>query len=136
GPPGGSHACSLYGSIGSACTDAKRKWPGRSGTVSSGEPPRPPGARVETSRPPWFDAAFAELTAGRDLAPAAVTAAVRDFVAGRVPDAFGAAFLTALRAKGESADEVAAGAAALREQMIRLVPVSGPVLDTCGTGGD
>jgi anthranilate phosphoribosyltransferase len=38
--------------------------------------------------------------------------------------------------KGESAAEIAAAALVLREQMVRLVPVSGPVLDTCGTGGD
>ena len=61
---------------------------------------------------------------------------MRDLVAGRVDDARGAAFLTALRMKGETADEIAAAALVLREQMVRLVPVSGPVLDTCGTGGD
>src|SRR5262249_56097252 len=57
-------------------------------------------------------------------------------VAGRVDEARAAAFLTALRMKGETADEIAAAALVLREQMVRLVPVSGPVLDTCGTGGD
>ncbi len=87
-------------------------------------------------RPPWFDAAYAALLAGRDLAPEQTTAAVRDFVAGRVSDTLGAALLTAWRIKGETAVEVAAAALALREQMVRLVPVSGPVLDTCGTGGD
>jgi anthranilate phosphoribosyltransferase len=65
-----------------------------------------------------------------------VTEAVRDLVAGRVDDARAAAFLTALRMKGETADEIAAAAIVLREQMVRLVPVSGPELDTCGTGGD
>lgn len=65
-----------------------------------------------------------------------MTDAVRDLVAGRIDDARGAAFLTALRMKGETAEEVAAAALVLREQMVRLVPVSGPVLDTCGTGGD
>ncbi|MBA4064104.1 MAG: anthranilate phosphoribosyltransferase [Isosphaera sp.] len=79
---------------------------------------------------------FPQLLAGRDLPPGRVTEAVRDLVAGRVDDARGAAFLTALRMKGETGDEVAAAALVLREQMVRLVPVSGPVLDTCGTGGD
>jgi anthranilate phosphoribosyltransferase len=65
-----------------------------------------------------------------------MTDAVRDLVSGRVDDARAAAFLTALRIKGETAEEVAAAALVLREQMVRLVPVSGPVLDTCGTGGD
>ncbi|HEY2784969.1 MAG TPA: anthranilate phosphoribosyltransferase [Fimbriiglobus sp.] len=91
---------------------------------------------MEPFRPSWFDAAYASLLAGRELAPEPVTAAIRDFVAGRVPDTLGAALLTAWRVKGETAAEIAAAAVALREQMVRLVPVSGPVLDTCGTGGD
>jgi anthranilate phosphoribosyltransferase len=62
--------------------------------------------------------------------------AIRDLVAGRVDEALAAAVLTALRMKGESAEEIAAAALVLREQMVRLVPVSGPCLDTCGTGGD
>jgi anthranilate phosphoribosyltransferase len=65
-----------------------------------------------------------------------MTEAVRELVAGRVDDARAAAFLTALRIKGESASEIADAARVLREQMVRLVPINGPVLDTCGTGGD
>src|SRR6478735_10041655 len=47
--------------------------------------------------------------------------------------------LLALREKGETADEVAGGAAALRATMVRL-PVRTPqspvrLVDTCGTGG-
>jgi len=91
---------------------------------------------VELPRPPWFAELFAELLAGRDLDPGRVTEAFRDLLAGRVEDALTAALLTALRMKGESAGEIAAAAMALREQMVRLVPVSGPVVDTCGTGGD
>lgn len=91
---------------------------------------------VERPIPPWFAESFAELLAGRDLPAARVTEAVRDLVAGRVDEARAAAFLTALRMKGETAEEIAAAARVLREQMVRLVPVSGPVLDTCGTGGD
>ncbi len=86
--------------------------------------------------PYWFAELYPALLAGRDLAPARITDAVRDLVAGRVDEARGAAFLTALRIKGETADEIAAAALVLREQMVGLVPVSGPVLDTCGTGGD
>jgi anthranilate phosphoribosyltransferase len=86
--------------------------------------------------PPWFSELFALLLRRGDLPPGRVTEAVRDLVAGRVDEARGAAFLTALRLKGETAAEIAAAALVLREQMVRLVPVSGPVLDTCGTGGD
>ncbi len=86
--------------------------------------------------PNWFATLFPALLAGENLPAAGVTEAVRDLVAGRVDDARAAAFLTALRMKGETADEIAAAALVLREQMVRLVPVSGHVLDTCGTGGD
>ena len=86
--------------------------------------------------PSWFAELFPLLLSGRDLPPGRATEVVRDFVSGRVDDARGAAILTALRMKGESAEEIADAALVLREQMVRLVPVSGPVLDTCGTGGD
>jgi anthranilate phosphoribosyltransferase len=91
---------------------------------------------LELPPPPWFAELFSLLLAGRELPSARVTEAVRDLVAGRVDEARGGAFLTALRMKGETAEEIAAAALVLREQMVRLVPVSGPVLDTCGTGGD
>ena len=93
-------------------------------------------SRLELPSPAWFAELFPLLLTGQDLQSGRVTEAIRDLVAGRVDDARGAAFLTALRMKGESADEIAAAALVLREQMVRLVPVSGPVLDTCGTGGD
>lgn len=86
--------------------------------------------------PAWFADVFFSLLTSRDLSAARMTDVVRDLVAGRVDDARGAAILTALRIKGETAEEIAAAALVLREQMVRLVPVSGPVLDTCGTGGD
>jgi anthranilate phosphoribosyltransferase len=91
---------------------------------------------VDLPPPPWFPELFPQLLAGQPLPGWRVTEAVRDLVAGRVDDARAAAFLTALRMKGETAPEIAAAALVLREQMVRLVPVSGPVLDTCGTGGD
>ena len=91
---------------------------------------------MELPCPLWFAEHFPALLSGRPLPAAGMTEAVRDLVAGRVDDARAAAFLTVLRMKGETADEIAAAAIVLREQMVRLVPVSGPVLDTCGTGGD
>lgn len=99
--------------------------------------PDPPNwCRLELPPPPWFPDLFAALLAKSDLPAGRATEAVRDLVAGRVDDARAAAFLTALRVKGEAAHEIAEAARVLREQMVRLVPVSGDVLDTCGTGGD
>lgn len=91
---------------------------------------------MELPPPLWFADLFPLLLAGQDVPAGRVTEAVRDLVAGRVDDARAAVFLTALRMKGETAHEIAAAALVLREQMVRLVPVNGPVLDTCGTGGD
>lgn len=91
---------------------------------------------MELSPPSWFSELFPLLLAGRDLSAGQITEVIRDMVAGRVDDTRGAAFLTALRMKGETAEEIASAALVLREQMIRLVPISAPVLDTCGTGGD
>ena len=91
---------------------------------------------MELPRPVWFDPLYNDLLAGRDLEPAALTDAFRDLLGGRVDDVLTSAFLTALRIKGETGSEIAGAALALREQMIRLVPVSAPVVDTCGTGGD
>lgn len=49
-----------------------------------------------------------------------------------------AAFLVALRMKGETPDEVLGFARAMREkaERVEIDPGAGPLLDTCGTGGD
>ncbi len=91
---------------------------------------------MELPRPPWLAGTLADLLAGRELPPERATEMVRDLLAGRVSDGPAAALLTALRIKGETAGEIAAAALAVREQMTPLVPTSGPVVDTCGTGGD
>ncbi len=91
---------------------------------------------MELVRPAWFSDALQTLFAGRPLDAAVVAQAFRDLLSGRVDEPFAASFLTALRFKGETADEIAAAAMVLREQMVRLATVSAPVLDTCGTGGD
>jgi anthranilate phosphoribosyltransferase len=52
-------------------------------------------------------------------------------------DAQIASALTALRMKGETAEELAGMAKGMRESAIRIRPrVSGTLVDTCGTGGD
>src|SRR5207237_7609839 len=51
-----------------------------------------------------------------------------------------AAFLTALRVKGETADELAGAVEAVRARMapwdVEAAATPRPLLDTCGTGGD
>jgi anthranilate phosphoribosyltransferase len=91
---------------------------------------------MELPRPPWFAGTLTDLLAGRHLSAERTTEVVRDLLAGRLADGPAAALLTALRIKGETSEEIAAAALAVREQMTPLVPTSGPVVDTCGTGGD
>lgn len=71
-----------------------------------------------------------------DLPPTQMRKVMRTIMSGGATPAQIGGFLIALRAKGESVDEVAAAAQVLRELAIK-VPVRGPhVIDTCGTGGD
>ena len=65
-------------------------------------------------------------------------AAMLRMLAGEESAAQVAALLTALRLKGETAEEMAGLAAAMRSAMVRVAAplADGPVVDTCGTGGD
>ena len=47
-----------------------------------------------------------------------------------------AGFLVALRTKGETADEIAGFAEAMREHVVPVTPQRSPVVDVVGTGGD
>jgi len=57
-------------------------------------------------------------------------------MSGQATDAQIGAFLIALRCKGETADEVAGCAQAMRDKAVRVTTRRAPVIDTCGTGGD
>jgi anthranilate phosphoribosyltransferase len=75
---------------------------------------------------------------GRSLTQAQSEAAMRLLLAGESTPALTAAFLTALRIKGETIEELAGFARAMREAAVP-VPVPSryrPILDTCGTGGN
>ena len=47
-----------------------------------------------------------------------------------------AGFLVALRTKGETADEIAGFAEAMREHVVPVTPQRSPIVDIVGTGGD
>jgi anthranilate phosphoribosyltransferase len=84
----------------------------------------------------WID----QVKAGRALSPDQVGAVVDLLVHESVPVDEKAGFLSALAAKGETVDEIAAFAQALREKSIPplIDPATRrqPILDVCGTGGD
>ncbi len=78
---------------------------------------------------------LATLLAGADL-PAQDTAwAMEQIMLGEATPAQVAGFVVALRAKGEAPGEVAGLVAAMLAHAQRIT-VTGPVVDTCGTGGD
>jgi len=83
-----------------------------------------------------LSAALAELTAGRDLTQEAARAVLLEIMGGRTGDAQTGAFLSALRVKGETADEIVGMAHAMSELAEKVDVDADVILDTCGTGGD
>ena len=85
-------------------------------------------------------ASLAALARGAELTPAEIDGAVAALTDEREPDAAKAAFLRALRAKGETPAEIAGFARALLERAVdpQIDParLPGPAIDVCGTGGD
>lgn len=75
------------------------------------------------------------LVAGADLTDGQAEGALAAIMRGEVREPVVAGFLTALAAKGETTDEIVGLASAMR-RFATPVPVSGPLVDTCGTGGD
>ena len=74
---------------------------------------------------------------GIDLSPSTMESALDRILSGEVSEAQIAAFVIALRMKGETVEETAAAARAMRRRCVRIAPtVDGPLLDTAGTGGD
>jgi anthranilate phosphoribosyltransferase len=57
-------------------------------------------------------------------------------VSGRLTDTQIAGVAIALRAKGETVDEIAGFVTTLRERALRVTPTCNTLVDTCGTGGD
>jgi anthranilate phosphoribosyltransferase len=79
--------------------------------------------------------AIAALVDGRSLVEAEAAAVMEEIMSGEATPAQFGAFVTALRLKGETVDEIAGMARVMREKA-RRVHVEGVLLDTCGTGGD
>ncbi len=84
----------------------------------------------------WFSRWYPELIAGRTLAKSAMMECMEGLLNESVSPLEVGAFLTAMRMKGETAEELSAAAHSLRQRMRTLDCKGVAVLDTCGTGGD
>jgi anthranilate phosphoribosyltransferase len=76
------------------------------------------------------------LTSRTDLDEGAMEEAIGAIVDGAWTPAQAGAFLGALAAKGETADEIVGAARAMRARALRVEHALEVVVDTCGTGGD
>ncbi|WP_299269004.1 anthranilate phosphoribosyltransferase [Halorientalis sp.] len=75
------------------------------------------------------------VTEGEDLTVAQAREAATAVFEGATEAQIGA-LLAALRAKGETEDEIAGFAQGMREAARTISPARSPLVDTCGTGGD
>ncbi|MGQ9543381.1 MAG: anthranilate phosphoribosyltransferase [Candidatus Bathyarchaeia archaeon] len=81
--------------------------------------------------------ATAKLVELRNLTWKEAEASMMEIMEGKATQAQVASFLTALRMKGETVEEITSLAKTMRMYCQRINPkVSRPLVDTCGTGGD
>jgi anthranilate phosphoribosyltransferase len=80
--------------------------------------------------------AISKLTEWIDLTEAEAEETMREIMEGKATSAQIAAYITALRMKGETVSEITGSAKAMREKAERIRVEDPLVVDTCGTGGD
>lgn len=82
-----------------------------------------------------LNTALGKLAAGQNLSLAEMQAVIDDVMQGRVPESQVALLLTALAHKGETVEEIAGAATAMRQHMTPIQHNRLGVIDTCGPGG-
>jgi anthranilate phosphoribosyltransferase len=80
--------------------------------------------------------AIARLVEGQSLSRAEARTVMGEIMEGEATPAQIGGFLAALRTKGETADEIAGCAEAMREHVVPVRPKRSDLVDTAGTGGD
>jgi anthranilate phosphoribosyltransferase len=83
-----------------------------------------------------YKATLTKLMRRQDLSADEAAEAIDTILAGQLGEAQIAAFLAAMATKGETVEELAGAARAMRRRATRVQPVGQIVVDTCGTGGD
>ncbi|MFQ5426508.1 MAG: anthranilate phosphoribosyltransferase [Gaiellales bacterium] len=80
--------------------------------------------------------ALSRLLAGENLTGSQARSAMDQVMGGEATPVQVSAFLVALRMKGETTEEIAGCAEALRGRAVRVTPTAQNLVDTAGTGGD
>lgn len=80
--------------------------------------------------------AIKKIVGGNDLNREECYGAMDDIMGGRATPAQIASFITALRVKGETVEEITACAQVMRDRLVRVHVQAENLVDTCGTGGD
>ncbi len=80
--------------------------------------------------------AIRKVVEGKNLNNQEATSVMEEIMSGNATEAQIAAFITALRMKGETVDEISGFAKVMRDHATRITPKADELVDTCGTGGD
>lgn len=80
--------------------------------------------------------AIAKVVDGIDLTESEAQAVMDEIMSGQATPSQIAAYITALRMKGETVDEIAGSARVMRVKADQIRPRAAKIVDTCGTGGD
>jgi anthranilate phosphoribosyltransferase len=83
-----------------------------------------------------FTGMLEKVIARQDLSIQEISGVMDDIMSGRLTHAQTAAFLVALRMKGETIDEVTGAAMTMRRHATFINAGTDNIVDTCGTGGD
>ena len=80
--------------------------------------------------------AIANVVERKNLTEDEMVSVMREIMEGEATPAQIAAFITSLRMKGETVDEITGAARVMREKALKVKTKASVVIDTCGTGGD
>lgn len=80
--------------------------------------------------------AIAKIITGTNLTEAEAEAVMREIMQGEATDAQISSYITALRMKGETVEEITGSARVMREKAVPIRLDGRYQVDTCGTGGD
>ena len=79
---------------------------------------------------------LSHIIQGKDLSETQMSQMITDIFSGKITDAQIGAFMAALATKGETFEELAGAARAMRRKALRIQASAATIVDTCGTGGD